>query len=401
MAGMTGSVIPQVKIEQAPDVDIKAESVDVDMPSPAYADDYEDALEEAGDLEYSGANQPMWLSHIPKSLWDALDKLDADDEIDLGTISIEGPEDDPTRVSKPSQSVLATPTNLTQITLKLNRLHQLEDQHKEFDLRRPPPEKIRSKRPGQALIFSEKDLPGYKSKSFVYDMDDEENAGQGRSKLYDDAKRKAKRKEKKESNEGFQPYRRKAIPKKTALAGVVTKEFDAVPVRNAEYNVVEQRKLAKLLATQRPKLDTQILSPDMDPTRRQNLTSIVQRQRENKAAAAKRQAIKDNRTARIEKPELISMLLEHFKRHRIWGLRDLKAVVRQPEQYLRETLAEIAFMHKHGDFNGKWELQDNYKANDHALLYPEGLEAPKMEDSEMEASGVDDDEDEDEKFEDV
>jgi transcription initiation factor TFIIF subunit beta len=397
---MSGSVIPQVKVEQAPDVDIKAESVDVDMPSPAYADDYEDALEEAGDLEYTGANQPMWLSHIPKSLWHALDKLDADDEIDLGTISIEGPEDNPTRVSNPNLC-LSIPTKHPQVTLKLNRLPQLEDVHKEFDLRRPPPEKIRSKRPGQALIFSEKDLPGYKSKSFVYDMDDEENAGQGRSKLYDDAKRKAKRKEKKENNEGFQPYRRKAIPKKTALAGVVTKEFDAVPIRNAEYVAVEQRKLAKLLATQRPSLDTQILSPDMDPTRRQNLTSIVQRQRENKAAAAKRQAIKDNRTARVEKPALISMLLEHFKRHRIWGLRDLKAVVHQPEQYLRETLAEIAFMHKHGDFNGKWELQDNYKANDHALLHPEGLEAPKMEDSEMEASGMDDDDDEDEKFEDV
>lgn len=102
----------------------------------------------------------------------------------------------------------------------------------------------------------------------------------------------------------------------------------------------------------------------------------------------------------MDKTALVGLLLENFKQHRIWGLRDLKAVLQQPEQYLRETLQEIAFMHKHGDFNGKWELKEDYKASDAALLNPEGLEAPKMEDSEMDVSGVDDD-DEDEKFENV
>ena len=104
------ATIPQVKVEAAPDVGIKTEAMDVDMPSP-YADDYEDALEEAGDLDYSGANQPMWLSHVPKSLWDTLAKLEDDDEIDLGTISVEGPEDNPTRVSR--ASVHGVPSTIT------------------------------------------------------------------------------------------------------------------------------------------------------------------------------------------------------------------------------------------------------------------------------------------------
>jgi transcription initiation factor TFIIF subunit beta len=104
----------------------------------------------------------------------------------------------------------------------------------------------------------------------------------------------------------------------------------------------------------------------------------------------------------MDAKDLVRLLLEHFKQHRIWGLRDLKASLQQPESFIRETLQDIAFMHKHGDFNGKWELKEEYKAQDDALLNPQGLEAPKQEDTDMDVSGMDDDEDdEDEKFEDV
>jgi hypothetical protein len=174
--------------------------------------------------------------------------------------------------------------NSVQVVLKLNRLPQLEEHHKEFDLLPPPKEKVKNRRPAQALVFSEKDLPGYKSKSFVWDVDDDENAGQGRSKLYDDAKRKARNKERKE-NRDFQPYRRRAIPKHTAITGVVTKEFDAVPVKNADYAEVERRKMAKLLSGQAPRGTTQMLTTEEDPTRRQNVTSMLQRQRDNRVSS--------------------------------------------------------------------------------------------------------------------
>lgn len=103
----------------------------------------------------------------------------------------------------------------------------------------------------------------------------------------------------------------------------------------------------------------------------------------------------------MDKNDLVRILLDQFKQHRIWGLRDLKVAVAQPEQFLREILQEIAFMHRQGDFNGKWELKNEYKANDEALLHPEGLEAPKMEESDMDVSGMEDDGDDNETFEDV
>jgi transcription initiation factor TFIIF subunit beta len=93
---MAGTIVPQVKIENA-DTSVKTEAMDVDMPSP-YADEGDD-FEDAGDLDFSQAQQQLWLSHVPRSLWEALSKLEDDDEIDLGTVRVEGPEDNPQRVS--------------------------------------------------------------------------------------------------------------------------------------------------------------------------------------------------------------------------------------------------------------------------------------------------------------
>jgi hypothetical protein len=61
-------------------------------------------------------------------------------------------------------------------------------------------------------------------------------------------------------------------------------------------------------------------------------------------------------------------------------------------------------MWKQGDFNGKWELKDEYKVGDEALLHPAGVDiAPKAEDTDGDTkSGMDlDEDDEDDIFEDV
>ena len=111
-------------------------------------------------------------------------------------------------------------------------------------------------------------------------------------------------------------------------------------------------------------------------------------------------AAKDNRAARVPRDVLIDKLLELFKEHKIWGLRDMKARVNQPEAYLREVLTQIARMHKHGDFNGKWQLNEEYMERDADLMNPKGEVAPEVADSEADPSGMDEDED-NEIFEDV
>jgi hypothetical protein len=116
---------------------------------------------------------------------------------------------------------------------------------KEYNLFATAPEKLRSRKPGQAFIFSEKDLPGYKPKSFAWDdVDEDGNPGQGRSYLYERHKREQKKKE----NKGrFVPYTRRPIPKQTAITGTIVREFETVPVKNDEFYVLEGKQTAEML----------------------------------------------------------------------------------------------------------------------------------------------------------
>ncbi|EXJ68222.1 uncharacterized protein A1O5_08837 [Cladophialophora psammophila CBS 110553] len=382
MATLQGAGIPRVKLEPVPDENVKLEPMD-DTPSP-YVDEDEDIYEDAGDLDFSQAQQQLWLSHIPRTLWETLSKLQDDDEIEIGKIRVEGPESNPSRVS-----------------LLLYSLPAFENEPKEYNLFTPPPEKLRSRRPGQALIFSEEDLPGYRPRTFAWDdIDEEGNPGQGRSFLYERHKREQKKKENKEKGR-YVPYTRRPIPKQTAITGAIAREFEAIPVKNDEYLVLENKQAAELLKV--PEREQALFATgDYDPEKvSRSFMTMSERQAMLKTVQAKKHAQKETRAARVDKHVLIDKLLDLFRQHRIWGLRDLKAKVNQPEAYLREALTEIAFMWKSGDFNGKWELKQEFKQQDTLLQNPTGVEvAPKVEDSDMDTkSGVEDDEDD--VFEDV
>lgn len=58
----------------------------------------DDIYEDAGDLDFTGAGQGFYLTKFPKFLWDSLSKLDANQEVQVGTIRVEGDLDDVKRV---------------------------------------------------------------------------------------------------------------------------------------------------------------------------------------------------------------------------------------------------------------------------------------------------------------
>lgn len=76
------------------------------------------------------------------------------------------------------------------------------------------------------------------------EIDEDGNPIQGRSYLYEKAKRDAKRKE---SKGRFEPYARRPIPKQTAIAGVVTRDFECIPVKNEEHAALEIIQAEKML----------------------------------------------------------------------------------------------------------------------------------------------------------
>lgn len=76
---------PSIKV----DPDIK------DSPMTGVSDELD---EDAGDLDFSNSAQSVWLSRIPRALWENWNSIDEDEEVQIGTIRIEGTPDDTKRV---------------------------------------------------------------------------------------------------------------------------------------------------------------------------------------------------------------------------------------------------------------------------------------------------------------
>lgn len=60
--------------------------------------DEDDIYEDAGDLDFASAGQNIWLSRLPRSLWENWSNIDDDEEIEIGTVRIEGEPNDIKRV---------------------------------------------------------------------------------------------------------------------------------------------------------------------------------------------------------------------------------------------------------------------------------------------------------------
>ena len=58
----------------------------------------EDIYEDAGDLEFADSAQQVCLIRIPKFLWKSWSQMEDDQEIQLGTVRVEGDVENPKRV---------------------------------------------------------------------------------------------------------------------------------------------------------------------------------------------------------------------------------------------------------------------------------------------------------------
>ncbi|KAG8719660.1 hypothetical protein FRC08_002320 [Ceratobasidium sp. 394] len=66
------------------------------------------------------------------------------------------------------------------------------------------------------------------------------------------------------------------------------------------------------------------------------------------------------RAARIPKNELLDMLFKLFAAQSHWSMKVLRERTKQPMDYLKETLEDIAVLHKSGPHTNTWSLQASY-----------------------------------------
>lgn len=108
------------------------------------------------------------------------------------------------------------------------------------------------------------------------------------------------------------------------------------------------------------------------------------------------------KTARMPENELLDRIFACFKKYKYWSMKALRQELQQPEAYLRETLEKVAVLAKSGRFATQWSLRPenlaaNYEIGDE--MAPQSMGPEGNDDSEF--GDMDEDEDEDVKFEDV
>lgn len=99
MTATYGPNVPDLKVEnpingQTPYIKPDPDSIG-DSPT-AHTDD--DSYEDAGDLEFAGADQGFYLTRVPKFLWERWSQLDDNQEVTIGTVRVEGRTQDTMRV---------------------------------------------------------------------------------------------------------------------------------------------------------------------------------------------------------------------------------------------------------------------------------------------------------------
>lgn len=84
----------------------------------------------------------------------------------------------------------------------------------------------------------------------------------------------------------------------------------------------------------------------------------------------------ENKTTRMPQNELLDLIYQCFREHKYWPFKTLKARLRQPEAYLKQTLEMVAHLVKSGDFAMTWELKPEAKESSYAnaLAYKDAKE---------------------------
>ncbi|KAK7726065.1 hypothetical protein SLS57_003655 [Botryosphaeria dothidea] len=325
MNGVKMEVDPQVK----PDPDIK---------SPSGFADVDDMYEDTGELNIPPdfPDRSVWLTRVPKWLWEVLSKVENDDEIEIGRV-VEWKEGNETK---------------TKLQLR-QTVPEFTDFPKEYKLN------VTNPKPINEFVFSEKDLEGYNPNAYKRPGRQNQHSSFGAGGVKDG------RVDKWWNKGGGRNGRKQPIPKHTTLVARSNLDVNCIPVDNAELARFRLRQNKKTeQASNRLVLENNL----HELTRLIGGTGPAGNPTIDIQATKAKPKSQDNKFARIPQNQLLDMLLKLFQEYKYWPIKALKDRTRQPEAYLRETLSKIATLVRTGQFANTWMLnkdaeESNYLAN--------------------------------------
>lgn len=331
-----------------PDPDVKMQANDL------YMDD--EFYEDTGELALPNSDAPpkdVWLTRIPNWLYDAVSKWD-----DLS----EGNDHDQIQIGE----VLGFPTTSGIDQSRPMRVF-LSDRWRakthlpsafQLDAVQTPDQVLRN-----TYVFTEKDLPGYRPSRYGQGN----RGGPGSFGAVQDPKSRVQKRSK---------YK-KAIPKQTALLGHATRIYTAIPLETKEYKDFSAAQMKQAIQGSHTKVN---ITTENDLTN----SNVLQKRFDQFIKPTVKGKSQQNKAARVSKEELIDMLHAAFDEYQYWPMKALKARTKQPEQFLKETLAEIAQLVRSGSFASTWQRQQMFNVNRAVGQQQAAPEGPDGDDSDGE-----------------
>jgi transcription initiation factor TFIIF subunit beta len=323
-----------------PDPDVKMEAGDL------YMDD--EFYEDTGELALPKSDVPqkdVWLTRIPDWLYDAVSKWDDvaegndSDQIQIGEVFAFATTSGIDK-SRPMRVFL---NDRWRTKANLPTAFQLE------------PTKTSDQVLGNTYVFTEKDLPGYKSSGFGHG-----NRGgpQGGFGAVQDPKSRVQKRSK---------YK-KAIPKQTALLGHATRHYTANPLETKEYQDFSAARIKQAIQGSHTKVN---ITKDTDVTN----YNTLQKRFDSFIKPTTKVKSQQNKAARVSREDLIDMLHAAFDEYQYWPMKALKNRTKQPEQFLKDVLAEIAQLVRSGPFASTWQRQPMFNAQRNLSQQQQGAAA--------------------------
>ncbi|KAH7408428.1 transcription initiation factor IIF [Phaeosphaeria sp. MPI-PUGE-AT-0046c] len=295
-----------------------------------YMDD--DFFEETGELTLpEDQPQDVWLARIPDWLYDAVSKWDDisegndNDTIQIGDVFAFNTTSGIDK-SKPMRIFL---NDRWRAKANLPTAFQIE------------PTQTSEQVLGNTYVFTEKDLPGYKSSAHG-----QGNRGpHGGFGAVQDSKARVQKRSR---------YK-KAIPKQTTLIGHATRQYTANPLETKEYKDFSAARIKQAIQGSHTRVN---ITTDKDVTN----YNTLQKRFDSFIKPTTKAKSQQNKAARVSREDLIDMLHSAFDEFQYWPMKALKARTKQPEQYLKDILGEIAQLVKSGPFASTWQRNPFFNA---------------------------------------
>ncbi|KAI6780179.1 Transcription initiation factor IIF subunit beta-like protein [Emericellopsis cladophorae] len=329
---------------------IKAEATE-EMPDRLGTPDEEDLYEDAGDLEFFDANSAsqlnqMYLARLPKYVWEKwekmLERLSDEDEIQIATMRLWYDKNDASQGTKPVTRMLLNDKIPEHQGIPLEYKMDIKNNDKELE---------------NHFLFSEEDLPGFKAKNKARAAALKKGIP---AHILNKPRDGAVEKPAFDRRNRYQPFYRKAIPKKTKIAGKFKFDCRIEPLNKAEENKMIMRQLHEL---EKPKKGIKVISGSEAATFRTGPSggnmwnnNFVK----GAAPTVKQKKGPTIKAARLPKNELLDLLFQNFNEYQYHSMKSLRQRTQQPEAWLREVLDEIAVLIKAGPFANRYKLIDSY-----------------------------------------